>query len=137
MLCEIASSAHFSSPLLEFAVIWAVLTALGGLSIAVLSGSVFYCYYAAPTFEQWQLKLNPAFPSPAKIKLEIVQTTKGLMAATLCPALALFLSQPHNFKLSPLPAQAYCGVEPHFGLSGAAYLGVQFMVFWVLSDFYE
>ena len=139
VLCEISNLT--ASPLLDFVLTWGVLTLLGGLSMALLSGSVFYLYYAHPTFERWQRKHNPAFPTARKVRLEIRQMLKSLLAATLVPAATLLLSQA-RFRHLGL-AQAYCGLAPPegmpvpWGLSPAAYLVVQFAIFWVASDFYE
>ena len=139
MLCEISNLT--ANPVLDFVVSWVVLTLLGGVSMAVLSGSVFYYSYACPTFEKWQRKLNPAYPSPATVRHEIVQMLKSLMAATLVPACTLLVSQ-ERFRSLGL-AQAYCGLEPGpgmtipLGLSPGTYLVAQFLVFWVVSDFYE
>ena len=136
MLCEV--SALTGHPATDFALTWLVLTLLGGLSMALLSGSVFYFSYARPTFEAWQWKLNPEFPTPQKVKLEITQMLKSLLAATLCPAAALLLSQDRFSGV----ARAYCGVAPKpgtpvpWGLTPEAYLAAQFAVFWVGSDFY-
>ena len=131
MLCEIARAWGFASPLYNFAATWAVLTALGGVSVCLLSGSVFWRYYAAPTFEQWQRKLNPDFPPASRVKLEVLQMFKSLFAATLVPALTLTLSAEGR-------GQAYCGVgEGHFGLSAPAYLAASFAFCWIASDLYE
>ncbi len=137
MLCELSELT--GNPVGDFLIAWVVLTLLGGLSMGVLSGGVFWHSYSRPTFEQWQWKLNPDYPSPAKVRLEIRQMLKSLLAATLCPAAALLLSQE---KFSGV-ARAYCGVAPKagtavpWGLSAEAYLVAQFVVFWVGSDFYE
>ena len=139
VLCEIANLT--ASPLVDFAITWAVLTLLGGVSMALLSGSVFWLYYANPTYERWQRKHNPEFPTARKVRLEIRQMLKSLMAATLVPAATLLLSQ-ERFRHLGL-TQAYCGLAPPqgmavpWGLSPAAYLAAQFAVFWVASDFFE
>jgi lathosterol oxidase len=126
MLCEV--SIHLS-----FVTTWALLTFLGGLSIFGLSGSVFWAYYWKPTYEKWVMKTNPTFPPVEKVRLEIIQTTKSLMAATLVPALTLWLAARGK-------SQAYCGLGPeagYLGLSPSAWLVAQFFVFWVISDFFE
>ena len=139
MLCEIANLT--SNAALDFVISWLVLTLLGGLSMFLLSGSVFYLYYMRPTYEKWQRKLNPEFPSPVMVRLEVRQMLKSLMAATLVPAATLILSQ-ERFRHLGL-AQAYCGLAPPqglavpWGLSPLAYLAVQFVLFWVVSDFFE
>jgi len=112
MLCELSELT--GNPWSDFFLTWAVLTLLGGLSMGVLSGGVFYLSYARPTFEQWQWKLNPDFPTPAKVRLEIQQMLKSLLAATLCPAAALLLS--YVFWRAPprqcIPARAHPNSQP-------------------------
>lgn len=98
---------------------------LGGILPWNLRCSVFLTYYAKPTFEQWQRKTNPAYPPPEKVRDEILQTLKGLVTATICPALALFLAQHGG-------SQAYCGVGEH----GWSYLLVSFLASWIFVDFY-
>ena len=94
-------------------------------------------------------KTNPAYPSPEKVRDEILQTLKGLVTATICPASALFLAQHGGSQVSaissvvPISAlprtallrprfQAYCGV----GEYGWGYLLATFLGAWVFVDFY-
>ena len=139
VLCEISNLTN--SPVTDFLISWGVLTLLGGVSMAVLSGSIFYYYYCNVSYDTWTRKLNPEFPTPQKVRLEIRQMLKSLLAATLVPALTLILSQ-EKYKHLGL-AKAYCGyapaegVEVPWGLSAGAYLVAQFLVFWVVSDFFE
>lgn len=118
----------------NFFVTWGLLTVLGFLSIFVFSGSVFGCYYWKPTFEQWQRKLHPDFPSPKMVRNEILQTFKGLVTATVCPALSLYLAS-HDVRLFgvAIKSQAFCGVEPH----GWNSILASFAWIWVITDFYE
>ena len=112
-LCEISNVS--GSALVDFAVAWVVLTVMGALSIFGMSGSVFWAYYWAPTFQQWQRKLNPEFPTASKVKLEIVQTSKSLMSATLCPALVSILTHPFlpsHFAVLLLPYLAFTSYPP-------------------------
>ena len=130
MLCEIANAWSFS-PFGNFAATWTVLTLLGGVSICLMSGLVFWRYYWRPTFEQWQWKLNAEYPRAEKVRREVRQMFKSLAAATLVPTLTLWLAAQGR-------GQAYCGVgEGHFGLSAPTYLVAQFAVFWIVSDLYE
>lgn len=99
MLCEIGTQYGFVA-------LWVTLTVLGLLSMLVLSGLLFWPYYYAPTFERWVLKTNPAFPSPALVKKEIIHMCKGLSVATLCPAFTLMMSK---WGMS----HGYCGLNPH------------------------
>jgi lathosterol oxidase len=118
MLCEIATNNGFF-------LLWVVMTVLGLLSMVVLSGSVFYPYYVDVTFEKWQMKNNPKFPSPLLVKKEIVHMCKGLSVATLCPAFTLMASR---WGVS----QGYCGYR-----ADAPSLLVQALVIFVFTDFVE
>jgi lathosterol oxidase len=120
MLCEISSE-------LGFFAIWMIMTALGLLSMLVLSGSLFYLYYWQPSFEQWQYKSNPKFPSPLLVKKEIIHMCKGLIVATLCPAFTLAAS-------SAGWSHGYCGLQSkESGMS----LYAQAAVVFFFTDFYE
>lgn len=120
MLCEIHTLGG------NFFITWALLSVLGGAAILFFSGVVFRAYYAAPDFAQWQRKLNPAYPSPAKVRSEILATLKGLVCATLCPSLSLYLAQ-HGM------ARGFCGSG---GYSAAYHVGC-FALIWLASDIYE
>lgn len=115
---SVAPSAFFTT--------WAVLTILGAISVLGFSGPVFYRYFAKPTYELWRYKINPKYPPPEKIRLEIIQTAKGMVAATSAPALSLYFSQ-HGYS------QAYCGV----GDMGWTYLIASFFVAWLAADLWE
>jgi lathosterol oxidase len=109
MLCEIGTE-------LGFFPLWMSMTALGLLSMLILSGVIFYYYYVTPTYEMWQYKSNPKFPSPLLVKKEIIHMCKGLIVAALCPAFTLAISSSGyshgycgsttNVKAMPLYAQA-------------------------------
>jgi lathosterol oxidase len=72
-------------------------------------------------------KTNPEFPSPESIRGEIIQMLKGLVAATFCPALSLYLSKLGYSK-------GFCGVSEEYGWG---YHAVQLVVVWVTVDFFE
>lgn len=92
----------------------------------LLSGSLFYCYYGNPTFESWQYKSNPKFPSPLLVKKEIIHMLKGLSVATLCPAFSLVSSRAGLSK-------GYCGeAEP----SNLPLLWQALLIFF-FTDLYE
>jgi hypothetical protein len=42
------------------------------MQVIVLSGVVFVPYYGRPSFEKWQYKTNPKYPSPQLGKPQIV-----------------------------------------------------------------
>ena len=54
------------------------------------------------------------------------QMLKGMLTATFCPALSLYLTR-HNMSY------AYCGVEPH----GWGHLIMTFFVIWLGTDLWE
>ncbi|EGG19309.1 hypothetical protein DFA_02096 [Cavenderia fasciculata] len=74
----------------------------------------------------WRWKTNAKYPTPEKVKDEIIMMLKGMVTATLCPALALQLAQRGMSK-------AYCGV----GELGWGYLALSFLGVWIASDFFE
>jgi len=119
MLCEIHVFGNFIAT-------WVALSVLGLVSILGLSVAVFYRYYVNPTYEMWRYKINPKYPSPLKVRDEITTMLKGLMAATLCPSLALWLAE-HGYS------KAYCGIGAH----GLPYLVGSFFAIWILTDLWE
>eukprot|EP01133_Synstelium_polycarpum_P013000 gene13000-15291_t len=110
----------------NFMATWTFLSVAGLFFITLLSGLVFLRYYVKPTYEMWRWKTNPKYPSPDKVKEEILMMLKGMVTATFCPALALQMAQKGMSK-------AYCGVGEH----GWGYLAVSFLLVWIASDFYE
>jgi sterol desaturase/sphingolipid hydroxylase (fatty acid hydroxylase superfamily) len=120
MLCEVGTAHGFFA-------LWLAMTLMGLLSMIVLSTSIFYPYYVNPTFEKWQRKNNPKFPSAALVKKEIIQMCKGLFAATLCPAFTLMASK---WGLS----QGYCGLRRD---DNFLTLFLQAIVIFFFTDFYE
>jgi hypothetical protein len=82
MLCSIADNVGFFS-------LWVIMSIGGLTSMVILSSTLFYPFYVKPTFERWQMKTNPQFPSPALVKKEIIHMCKGLSVGVLCPAFAL------------------------------------------------
>jgi hypothetical protein len=67
-----------------------------------------------------------------KVRDEIFQMLKGMLCATICPAISLFLAQesnPSGLKIS----QAFCGWGE---MSLSRHLATFFLV-WIASDFYE
>lgn len=119
MFCEIENATGFL-------VIWLVFTAIGLVSMLFLSGTIFYIYYVDPSFETWQYKSNPKFPSPFLVKKEIIHMCKGLSVATLCPAFTLTLS-----KLGW--SYGYCGLDN----KDAMPLYMQAILIFFFTDLYE
>eukprot|EP01116_Phalansterium_solitarium_P003311 TRINITY_DN14135_c0_g1_i1.p1 TRINITY_DN14135_c0_g1~~TRINITY_DN14135_c0_g1_i1.p1 ORF type:complete len:307 (-),score=103.77 TRINITY_DN14135_c0_g1_i1:318-1121(-) len=91
-----------------------------------MSGAIFMKYYVNPTFEIWQNKSNPKYPSPDSVRNEIIQMIKGMATATLLPSLSLYLAQ-HGLS------KAYCG----FNQYGIAYDVFQFFLIWIGTDLWE
>ncbi|GMH61902.1 hypothetical protein TL16_g03357 [Triparma laevis f. inornata] len=82
--------------------------------------------------EKWKWKTNPKFPSPEKVRDEIVQTAKGIYTATIPPTISIYLSQTGKSK-------AYCSGNPltdsdHGGAMGVL---IQFLLIVIVSDFWE
>lgn len=117
VLCEL--------PLDHFLLTWFALTALGGASIFLMSGSIFMRYYVNPTYEQWIWKSNPKYPTPEKVRDEIRQTIKGMAVGTLLPAAALYLTKTGHSK-------AFCNAE-----RGWRYDAMSFLCIWIGCDFIE
>merc|ERR1719473_1845384 len=92
----------------NFVATWMTLNLLALISLLSLSGTVFYYYYwpTQVTFEKWQRKSNPKFPSPEKVRDEIVQMTKSVFTAALCPAASVWLAY-HGGEDSI--SKAFCG----------------------------
>jgi len=105
---------------------WFALSAIALTLITLLAGSLFYQYYVRATYEKWIFKSDPKYPPPSKVKEEIIQMTKGMWTATLCPVLALHLSKRGW-------SRAYCGLGDY----GWSYLVFQFFLIWLVCDFFE
>eukprot|EP00035_Acanthoeca_spectabilis_P020704 m.434244 g.434244 ORF g.434244 m.434244 type:complete len:296 (-) comp17681_c0_seq1:95-982(-) len=119
MLCELAPSFGLLG-------LWATLTALGLASQILFSGTVFLLSYVNPTYEQWRFKLNPEYPSAAMVRDEIIQMLKGLVAATIPPAVSIYLA-------STGVSQGYCGG----GGYSAGYTALSFAAIFFGTDFVE
>lgn len=61
------------------------------------------------------------------MRLEIIQTVKGIFTGTFCPAVSVFLA-------SNKIGNAYCGVNEQYGWG---YLVASFFVCWIAADFWE
>ena len=122
MLCEMVDYMD------SFLGTWMTLTVSAILLNFLLSGPVFYLYYwpSNITFEKWQYKSNTKFPSPEKVRDEIIAMMKGIITATLCPTISLYLARTGI-------SQAYCGWGGH---SLAYHVGT-FVVTFMVSDLYE
>jgi len=114
----------------NFFITWVFLTILALTMLMLMSGSLFYLYYMNPTYDQWKNKSNPKYPSPQKVRLEILTMLRGLIMVTFCPSMALYLAQ-HGYS------KAYCGLS-----NGTTYYGWGYQIFcfffvWIGVDLYE
>ncbi len=75
---------------------------------SLLIGPTLLCFIACPSV------------------LHCAQMLKGMLTATLCPALSLYLTR-HNLS------HAYCGIEPHGWLH---FIGT-FFIIWLGTDLWE
>jgi len=118
----------------NFLLTWFVATAMAALSDLAFSGFAFYKLYwpSQVTYEKWMWKTNPKFPTPEKVRDEIIQTFKSMCCAALCPALALWMYAQGDE--SPIPTYGYCGTLPDAGWS---YNLLCFFIVWIASDFWE
>ncbi|MBK8266315.1 MAG: sterol desaturase family protein [Nannocystis sp.] len=119
MLVELAAQTGFF-------ITWIIIAALAVLLMIIMSGLLFWRDYANPTFERWQRKNDPTYPSPLMVRREALQMLKGVLSASFCPALALYLVESGWSK-------AYAGLGGH----SVAYLIFTFFVIWIGSDLYE
>merc|ERR1712100_309025 len=113
----------------SFLVTWFAFTVLGLMAVFSTSGPLFYFYYwpSQVTFEKWQYKSNPKFPSPEKVRDEIVQMCKSVLCATLCPAAAVWLAYRGM-------GEGFCGTPEGYSWK---YHVLSFAVIMIASDFYE
>jgi len=123
MLCELAEAGG------GLVSTWAIMSVLETIFLFATSAPVFYYYYwpTKVTYEKWRYKSNPRFPSPEKIKDEIVQMLKGMLCATLLPAASLELAR-HGVL-----SQAFCG----WGGRSPTYHAATFLLSWVAADLFE
>ena len=113
----------------SFVTTWLAFSFLGFLSIAFSSAFVFKYYYIDSTFQKWKNKINPEYPSPEKVRDEIILMLKGLAFSALCPTISLYLSS-HGMS------KAYCtfSEENHESLLDHV---TQLAWITLCSDFYE
>ena len=125
----------------SFLATWAAFTVTAVVAVFATSGPLFYHYYwpSKVTYEKWSRKSNPEFPSPEKVRDEIVQMLKGVVCAALCPAASVCLAVAGGGW-----TKAYCGAATPWGGGGEGgdWAGVGFHAWtfaWVLlaSDFWE
>lgn len=122
MLCEISS---LSGGLIST---WLWMSALEAVFLFATSGPVFYYYFARSmvTYDKWIYKSNPKFPTPEKVRDEIVQMLKGMLCASICPAISVELAK-HGYS------QAFCGM----GGYSVSYHVFTFILTWIASDLFE
>jgi lathosterol oxidase len=113
---------------------WCVIMASATVFVVGFSGLVFYKLYwpSQVTYAKWKWKTNPKYPSAEKVRDEIVQTLKGMGAAALMPALALWMYAQGDS--APISQYGFCGTTPKFGFW---YNLMTFFIVWIGSDFWE
>lgn len=114
---------------------WLAIAGVTVLSVAFTSGPLFYWYYwpSKVTYEKWTRKSNPKFPSPEKVRDEIIQMLKGVLCAAMCPAYSVWAANQGLTK-------SYCGTDTPWGQGGLgalAYHAMTFAVVLLLSDAWE
>jgi lathosterol oxidase len=120
----------------NFLATWFALIGVTIAAVAFTSGPLFYYYYwpSQVTYEKWTRKSNPKFPSPEKVRDEIVQMLKGVFCAALCPAASVWAAVHGHSK-------AYCGTNTPFGNAGSwesvGYHALTFILVLLISDFWE
>lgn len=83
------------------------------------------------TYEKWKYKSNPSYPTVEKVREEITQTVKGMLCASVCPALAVYMVTTGAFGGI---SKAYCG---NWGNQSVGEHLLTAAVIWAGSDFYE
>jgi lathosterol oxidase len=114
---------------LSFLHYWVLLTLLSFLTLVAFSGSAFYLLYWKPTYASWRYKINPAYPSPDKIREEVLVMLQGLVFSTVCPALSLYF-------LNNGYGQGYCGLDSTAN-GGWIWLWKSVFIVWLVTDIYE
>lgn len=109
----------------SFLLTWLACSVVAVVSVFSTSGPLFYWYYCKVTFEKWQQKSNPKFPSVEKVRDEIIQMLKAVACAAICPALSVYLAV-HGYS------KAYCGMGPSIWHHVAEFVGIL-----LVSDFWE
>ena len=112
------------------------------------------------TYDKWIYKSNPKFPTPEKVgrgmiqfmrrewtvevRDEIVQMLKGMLCASLCPAISVELAK-HGYSqvnvtlcldlddICKLTIKAFCGM----GGYSVTYHVFTFILTWIASDLFE
>jgi len=104
---------------------------MGFVLLTAVSGYTFWVYYANPTYEKWIHKSNPKYPSAEDVRLEITQMLKGMVTATFCPALSIYLAQTKT-------SRAFCGWKDSDGnYYGPLSQFAMFIGIWLVTDFFE
>jgi len=118
----------------SFVLDWVAIMLSASVFVVFFSGTVFYKLYwpSQVTYEKWRWKTNPKYPSAEKVRDEIIQTFKGMGAAAVCPAAALWFYAQGD--AAPVKQYGYCGTTPTYGWG---YNLFTFFTVWLVSDFWE
>jgi lathosterol oxidase len=107
---------------------WFFLTLLSLITLTAFSGMAFYSLYWKPSFAIWPYKINPNFPTPAKVKEEILVMLQGLIFSTLFPSLSVYF-------MTMGWGRGYCGISDVSG--GWTWMLVSGFLVWIITDVYE
>jgi len=119
---------------------WLILSFVSFVICMTLSGVLFYLYYwpSNITYEKWQRKSNPKYPSPEKVRDEIVQMCKAFLCSNVCPAVSIYSAAHQGNDGSSdtsgfhITTKAYCGPAPSPWYHVAEFIGIM-----LVSDFFE
>jgi len=119
MICELADSYGF---------VWTyvIITLLATVSVLFMSFCLFFWLYMNPTYDTWKHKDNPEYPTPAKVRWEILQTIKSVCFSTIIPVLSFWMAGKGYSK-------AHCGITD----GRWSQEGTNFLIVWIISDFWE
>mmetsp|Transcript_9198 Transcript_9198/g.22556 ORF Transcript_9198/g.22556 Transcript_9198/m.22556 type:complete len:389 (-) Transcript_9198:1129-2295(-) len=116
--------------------IWLGLFMAGLFSIFTLSTLAFRKLYSQPTFASWQYKSSGKYPSVGYVRKEMYQTLKGVIFATILPALSIYLrNEPYMQGYCPADIADKPEEEQYF-LSYSRLL-FEFCVVVLATDFFE
>jgi len=119
MICELADRYGFLW-------IYIIFTLAANIAILSMSAVLFVWLYINASYDTWKHKDNPEYPTPAKVRREILQTIKSASFSTILPVLSFWLAGKGY-------SQSHCGLSD----GGWEQDVKNFLIVWIGSDFYE
>lgn len=118
----------------SFLLTWVLLTLFANSVFALLSSYTFYtwCWPTQVSYEKWRRMSSPKFPTPEKVRDDIIQASRVICCATMCPTLAFWLY-----------AKGVAGPITQYGSLGSPleydwrYNLFTFVLLWFGLDFWE